>query len=59
MLRRTFSTIPRSVAANALQLFEKSCYFNLDFKINEESLARESVARFTAFNVGCLAVTNN
>jgi CBS domain-containing protein len=59
MLRRTFSVTPRSTAANALQLFEKSCYFNLDFKINEESLAREAVARFTAFNVGCLAVTNN
>ena len=59
MLRRTFSVTPRSTAANALQLFEKSCYFNLDFKINEQSLAREAVARFTAFNVGCLAVTNN
>ena len=59
MLRRTFSTIPQPVAANALRLFKKSCYFNLDFKINEEKVAREAVARFTAFNVGCLAVTNS
>lgn len=59
MFRRTLSTLPRPIVANALQLFEKSCYFNLDFKINEEKLAREAVARFTAFNVGCLAVTNN
>ena len=59
MFRRTLSTIPRKPVANAIQLFEKSCYFNLDFKINEEKVAREAVARFTAFNVGCLAVTNS
>lgn len=59
MIRRAFSAVNRPVAANALQLFEKSCYYNIDFKINEEKTTREAVARFTAFNVGCLAVTNN
>jgi predicted transcriptional regulator len=59
MLRRAFSNIPTPRNITAIQLFEKSCYFNLDFKINEEKVAREAVARFTAFNVGCLAVTDN
>lgn len=43
----------------ALDIFKKSCYYNIDYKINEESDVKEAVNRFTAFNVSCLAVTNN
>lgn len=48
-----------SPQVSALSLFEKSCYRKVDFKINEESNVRDLVVRFTAFNVGCLAVTNS
>jgi hypothetical protein len=56
MLKRTFSSVPRPTA---IQLFERSCYYNIDFRIKEDSLCKEAVERFTAFNVGCLAVTND
>jgi CBS domain-containing protein len=58
MIRRTLSSIPKSAGISALGVFEKSCYHKLDFKISEDSTAREAATRFTAFNVGCLAVTN-
>ena len=54
---RSFSTdVVNSVSA--LNVFERSCYRKIDFKINEESSVKDAVIRFTAFNVGCLAVTN-
>ena len=43
----------------ALDIYKKSCYYSIDYKINEESDVKEAVNRFTAFNVSCLAVTNN
>jgi signal-transduction protein with cAMP-binding, CBS, and nucleotidyltransferase domain len=43
----------------ALDIYKKSCYYSLDYKINEESDVKEAVNRFTAFNVSCLAVTNS
>jgi CBS domain-containing protein len=43
----------------ALRVFEKSCYHKVDFKIGEQCSVSEAVMRFTAFNVGCLAVTDN
>jgi len=56
MIRRAFSTTLRPISA--LSVFEKSCYRKVDFKINEEFLVKDAVTRFTAFNVGCLAVTD-
>ena len=56
MLRRGFSTIGKKVSA--LSVFEKSCYRKVDFRINEDNTAKDAVVRFTAFNVGCLAVTD-
>ena len=56
MQRRTLSSISRSVSA--LNVFEKSCYRKVDFRINEENTVKDAVVRFTAFNVGCLAVTD-
>jgi CBS domain-containing protein len=43
----------------AMDIFNKSCYNKVDFKINENSSATEVVQRFTSLNVGCLAVTDD
>lgn len=43
----------------ALDIYKKSCYYTVDYKINEEADVKEAVNRFTAFDVSCLAVTNN
>jgi predicted transcriptional regulator len=57
MLRRSFSTYAKS-PISALNVFQKSCYYKIDFKINETANVKEAVTRFTAFNIGCLAVTD-
>jgi predicted transcriptional regulator len=57
MLRRTFSTYAKS-PVSALNVFQKSCYYKIDFKISETATVKEAVTRFTAFNIGCLAVTD-
>jgi CBS domain-containing protein len=44
---------------SAMNVFEKSCYHNVDFKINENATAKEGVIRFSVLNIGCLAVVNN
>jgi|UniRef100_A0A6C0JM13 signal-transduction protein with cAMP-binding, CBS, and nucleotidyltransferase domain len=54
---RCFSTLKMPVSA--LNVFQNSCYHKIDFKINEDKSAKEAVTRFTAFNVGCLAVTDS
>jgi CBS domain-containing protein len=41
-----------------MSVFEKSCYHKIDFKISEEAPVKDAVNRFTAFNIGCLAVTD-
>lgn len=46
----------RSSAKDALQ---KSCYFKIDFGINEEATVYEAVQRFAAYNIGALAVTDD
>jgi len=50
-----FSNIP---IVSALSVFQNSCYKKVDFKINEECHVKDAVVRFSAFNVGCLAVTD-
>ena len=61
MLSRTFSRKFSSIVTpvSAMEVFKKSCYHKIDFKINEESPVQEAVNRFTAFNIGCLAVTDS
>jgi len=54
---RCFSTAAMPVSA--LNVFKNSCYHKIDFKINENRSAKEAITRFTAFNIGCLAVTDN
>jgi predicted transcriptional regulator len=55
--RRTLSS--RADTVSAMNVFQNSCYHKIDFKINEDSSVKEAVIRFSAFNIGCLAVTNN
>ena len=43
----------------ATDIFNKSCYNKVDFKINQNSTTTELVQRFTSLNVGCLAVTDD
>jgi len=64
MLSTIFRSSRRSISSkagtiSAMNVFESSCYHKIDFKINEESSAKEAVIRFSAFNIGCLAVTNS
>jgi len=47
-----------SSSSTAISVFKKSCYYKVDFKINEEQPLKEAITRFTVFNVGCLAVTD-
>ena len=56
-MSRRFST--SNLPISAMKVFQNSCYHKIDFKINENSSAKEAVSRFTAFNIGCLAVTDN
>lgn len=63
MLSRIFQSTRRCISTNAgtisaMNVFENSCYHKIDFKINEDSSVKEAVIRFSAFNIGCLAVTN-
>jgi CBS domain-containing protein len=54
---RRFSTSTTPISA--MNVFEKSCYHKVDFKINQNASAQEGVMRFSLFNIGCLAVTND
>jgi predicted transcriptional regulator len=54
--RHLSSTLNSSTTA--MNVYKKSCYFKIDFKINEEMPVTEAVTRFSAFNIGCLAVTD-
>jgi len=57
---RAFHTSPVSLihsgSATALSVFQNSCYKKVDFRIHEESYLKEALSRFSALNVGCLAV---
>lgn len=54
---RRFSTTNNPVSA--LTVFQNSCYYKLDFKINENSSVKEAIDRFTAFNIASLAVMDD
>ena len=56
-LARRFSSSTTPISA--VGVFEKSCYHKIDFKINQNATAQEGVIRFSVFNIGCLAVTND
>ncbi len=43
---------------SAMSVFKNSCYHKIDFKISEDFTVNHAVHKFTMFNIGCLAVTN-
>ena len=49
----------RSFSVDAKQLFNNSCYSKVDYKINESEPVYNAVIKFSAFDIGCVAVTNN
>jgi len=59
-LYRNYSNVSKiNASVSAMKVFENSCYHKIDFKISEDSPVKEAVTRFSAFNIGCLAVTDN
>jgi predicted transcriptional regulator len=56
MISRRLSSVAYKNSVSALSLFKNSCYNKIDFKISEENTANNAVKRFSAFNIGCLAV---
>jgi CBS domain-containing protein len=50
-LKKNFSSNIDLLPVSALDIYKKSCYYNIDYKINEEADVKEAVNRFTAFNV--------
>lgn len=58
LITRSFSEIPLE-KGTALAVFQHSCYRKVDFKIPEDSSVSEVLKRFSALNIGCLAVTNS
>lgn len=57
MFRRGISTLKSN--SNAITAWKKSCYHKIDFKINQNSTVYEAVQKFSAYNIGCLAVIND
>ena len=55
--RRLFSTT--RLPTSAINLYKNSCYNKIDYKISKDSTTKDAIDRFTAFNIGCLAVTDN
>lgn len=54
----SFSLSTLASSSSAMNVYKKSCYFKIDFRINEEKPVSDAVMRFSAFNIGCLAVTD-
>jgi predicted transcriptional regulator len=57
LTRRFFSTT--RLPTSAMNLFKNSCYNKVDYKISKDSTTKEAIDRFTAYNIGCLAVTDD
>jgi CBS domain-containing protein len=55
IITRSLSSVEKGTA---LAVFQDSCYKKVDFKISQDSSVSELLKRFSALNVGCLAVIN-
>jgi len=56
--RQKYTSTPDYLPVSAMNIYDKSCYRNVDFKINEDSPVKEAVERFATFNISCLVVTD-
>lgn len=43
----------------AQHAWERSCYFNIDYKVDENETVYNAVRHMSAYNVGCLVVTTD
>lgn len=43
---------------SAMSAWQKSCYYEMDFSIPEDSTVHEAVQRFAAYDIGCLVTTD-
>lgn len=53
---RFMGTLEESPSAQSA--WQKSCYYEMDFSISEESSVHEAVQRFAAYDIGCLVTTD-
>lgn len=53
---RFMTTIEESTSARSA--WEKSCYYEMDFRISEDATVYEAVQRFAAYDIGCLVTTD-
>ena len=69
-LTRQYAAVSRSAVSarymttlgesnNAKRAWEKSCYFQMDFTINENASVYEAVQKFAAYDIGCLVTTDD
>eukprot|EP00904_Undaria_pinnatifida_P000859 jgi/Undpi1/10774/HiC_scaffold_29.g13222.m1 len=58
-LRRFSDSTAAEDVRTAQHAWEKSCYFNIDYKIDEGDNVFDAISRMSAYNVGCLIVTKN
>ena len=58
IIRSSIASFSTLRGPSAMNLFKNSCYNKVDYKINKDFPVKDAVDRFTAFNVGCLAVTD-
>ena len=49
----------RTMSSSAKDIFRKSCYSKVNYKINENDNVQRAVVRFAAYDIGCLAVVDN
>lgn len=56
-LTRSMTTLEESQTAR--NAWEKSCYYEMDFTIKDESTVFEAVQKFAAYDIGCLVTTND
>ena len=56
---KLLNTRNNSTNISAISVFQNSCYHKIDFKINKNDNVNVALNKFTAFNIGCLAVTDD
>lgn len=55
--QRRLSTLEGSF--DATDAWKKSCYFQIDYTINQECTVYEAIQRFAAFDIGCLVTVDD
>ena len=58
-LIRTPLISKRAFTSTAGEIFKKSCYSKIDYKIHQHAPVQEAVVRFSVFDIGCLAVVDD